>query len=545
MTTRDEAVQSTPRMSPWTHVHVQFPRAQFPRAMLNLVLGFFAFATVASWLASVQYLFLDPHSGTYDFAQYLTVSVMLRENLHAHIYSMNLLDFATAHHIPPFEAGGKPYPPPLHLLLIPLTFMPFSTAARAWLVLNLLFWAVGTVLLIDWTRRELVEEIPARAMPGLRNLPRVVAIITLFMATAYIPALDSLWLGQASILIFFLVVLAAWLDQRGHPFWAGTALSLAVWIKLYPLILVAYFLFRGRRRVVVGAFAGMAFILVLSTALVGVSTMLAMTGTILGVASAIGAHYHNEALDRVPFWIAVELGRSPGSRTMLLGKLLAAAVGLTFVGTLLQVWRHRDKHTFRQVATANLERTRADALGYAWALCTMVLVVPVTWEHYDAWLLPAFAVCFGHALLAFSRLPRFSRRSCGRWLRTALVLAGIMCGYVLTMYSLPFGYEGDLLFNIGPFASGHPLRPLFMVVRPVGALLLWGAAGLQFTETARAAATPEENGRAATPGTEPARHLEVRLLVVLAVLIVAAVLWRTLFINLTAHFGAPYDVGRA
>src|SRR5262249_50098133 len=99
--------------------------------------------------------------------------------------------------------------------------------------------------------------------------------------------------------------------------------------------------------------------------------------------------------------------------------------------------------------------------------------MPITWEHHDAWLLPAIVVCLGYALRGLARPdgPRARRRSALLALGTALV------GYILTMNPLPLGYESLMTFSPGPYLGGHPGRPYLMLLRPLSALLLWAAPG--------------------------------------------------------------------
>lgn len=119
-----------------------------------------------------------------------------------------------------------------------------------------------------------------------------------------------------------------------------------------------------------------------------------------------------------------------------------------------------------------------ELVGYGWALCTMVLVSPVTWEHHAVWLLPAFIICIGVAIRWLTRAAEPVRRGRARGAWVGL-MAGVL-GYALMMDHLPFGFDLSLSTDIGPYLLGVPLRPVFMLVRPAATGLVWLALGLLF-----------------------------------------------------------------
>jgi hypothetical protein len=449
------------------------PASPLLRATFQVALALIAGIAVLSWLAKAI-SFWREGQGTFDFSFYYDVALALRDNPHANIYDPRLIQsVANAHHVF-LGAGVYHYPPVLPILLIPLTLLSFTDAAHVWLIFDLLLSLVGTALLIDWARR--VWE------PPTRDAARLFAVAALFLILMYQPLVQGVRLGQATVLVFFLLVLAAWLIERGHPELAGALLAFASWIKVYPLVLIAYYVLRRERRVTHGAAIGGAVGFILALVVVGIPGVLAMGGIVTnGAMDSLDAQ--NEALARVPFWIATELGFGAGPLVTALGYLLVAAVALVFVALVLLVWRvWRIAPTVSNLGPiTDSARNALDAHGYAWALCTMVLVAPITWEHYDAWLLPAFALVLGYAVRG-----RSHRDWDGAWTRPSLLapeyrkLLVALAVYALTMIDLPFGYDGNTAFDLGPFVAGHPLRPLFMLIRPLATLLLWQIIGMLF-----------------------------------------------------------------
>jgi hypothetical protein len=123
----------------------------------------------------------------------------------------------------------------------------------------------------------------------------------------------------------------------------------------------------------------------------------------------------------------------------------------------------------------------------------MVLISPVTWEHHLAWLLPPFIIAVG---LSLPYLGRSGWQASSGWgtpaVVPAVVLAVAVVGYVLVAHDLPFGYDGRVPFDPSPNLLGKiPVRPFFMIQRPVGGLLLWCATGYMFLRLSGRQATAD------------------------------------------------------
>ncbi len=124
------------------------------------------------------------------------------------------------------------YPPLFYLLMQPWVLLPFRRAALAWLVASQawLFGAVGI-----WLRR-CVSASPLR----------VAAL--LFMVLNYQPVIESLALGQANLLLLFLVTLAWWGLRAGYPWVVAGAVAVTPFIKLQYGLLLPLLFWMGQRR---------------------------------------------------------------------------------------------------------------------------------------------------------------------------------------------------------------------------------------------------------------------------------------------------------
>lgn len=447
------------------------------RGVLRTVLYLLLFVAAAYWVLTALAILRDPALG-YDFGVYYAAALALRDTPHANIYSLHVIQAAARLHHAPVPTLPYLYPSLLAVLLVPLAALPYPAALAIWNAAILLLWLVGTSLLA----REIWRIAAARMTHSIAraDLGLFAATLAIFLSLLYGPFWEALHLGQVSVLVFFLVLLAPLCVRRDRPYLAGALLALAAGIKLFPVVLLCYYLLRGQRRVLWGALVATAVLALVIVVVTGGSGLLIMRD-LPTVAATDTILYQNQSLAWVPRWLALEFGATPGPATTLLGYALIAAVTATFAVTI---------YTTRRAA-ANASARPADLLGYSWALATMVLVSPVTWMHHDTWLLPAFIICAGYTLRDLSG----SMRTATGQVKPALyLLAAVLLGYLLTMNLLPFGYDGVSTPHLGPYVGGHPLRPLLMLLRPLGTLLLWAAAGMLYLRAVRSLAQQPDGG---------------------------------------------------
>lgn len=489
----------------------------------------------------------------YDFSVYYAAALALRDNVHANIFDPRLLQAAAHAHGAATPAVIYTYPPLLAVLLLPLTLFPYHVALALWTTANLVIWLLCAVLFTAWLRRAFVsgaaqsteesaatpQALDGSSAPARTLAPRLFTLaLAVFLTLSYQPIEQTLVLGQVSLFILFLLVLAPWLVERDRPYLAGGVLALAIWIKLFPAVLIAYYLLRGRWRVVAGAFAGVLLLALAQIPVIGLDGVLA-TRHVVDNGAFQAAQFHNESLARVPLWIAAELGGHLSSALTLAGDALAALIGIVFLAGMLRL-RRQTSGTRSRLASHPADANR-ELLGYTWALCTMVLVSPITWEHYDSWLLLAVIVCLGIALRGYS-VGMHGALERNRY--AASLLAAIIVAYAITMHHLPFGYDGTTTFDIGPYVGGRPLRPFFMLLRPLGALLLWLCSGGLFLRAFLASEAPvsryPSRGDSIAEVPSPAPHLALSIQArMVGGLLLAVIATETLLAFVTTAFG-PY-----
>jgi hypothetical protein len=121
-------------------------------------------------------------------------------------------------------------PPPAIMLAIPAFFgkIPLYLALS---ILNSVAWALTSQLSNAMTGS---ERIPG---PWLAALPGFATVTFVF---------DQYDLGQPNLVLLALMLLGFWLMQKGRPIWGGGMFALATAIKVFPVAVLPYLLWRRR-----------------------------------------------------------------------------------------------------------------------------------------------------------------------------------------------------------------------------------------------------------------------------------------------------------
>lgn len=263
------------------------------------------------------------------------------------------------------------HPPLMVLLVVPLTLLPFWAAA--------LLWTLASVALLLWAVSLLIDEL---GLP-LAGPWRWIALLLLI---DWYPVWLHLHLGQWSILLFALLVLAWRALRRGRDARAGALLAGAALLKIFPALLLGQPLLRRRWRVLAGAL------------LLGLPLLLAQLAV---RPQDWGAYVMGVAADNAAGWTG-----SPRNAS-LTSFSTRVFVGSEEVGPLL-AWPAADLPARALLYSAALaafaaalwhRRARPDPTGeYGLFVSAMVLLSPLSWEHAYIFLLLPYAYLWRRAL---------------------------------------------------------------------------------------------------------------------------------------------------
>ena len=155
------------------------------------------------------------------------------------------------------EMGVPTYDPPYHyppltaVLIAPLTLLPPRPAAIFWLACS----TITAVVAAWWL---------ALASDTVYRWP-----LALGGLLGFVPALATLYNGQVNLFLFASLTLALWAMAQHRPVWLGIGLSVGTNLKVIPLALVGYLLWRWQWRALLAAAIGIILLLFLGLPLVG------------------------------------------------------------------------------------------------------------------------------------------------------------------------------------------------------------------------------------------------------------------------------------
>ncbi|MFL5733510.1 MAG: glycosyltransferase 87 family protein [Chloroflexia bacterium] len=420
--------------------------------LVGLAIGMFAVGGYLYWLLSAGLVKEGNWIGV-DFHVYYQAAQVLRRG--ADIYNADIS--------PPYV-----YPPLLALLVVPLSLLPVVTATMAWKLLQHLCLLASGALLLSLLPR------------GLRPLAGGLLLLGLLT----VPVQDEIQVGESNSLILLLVTAALWLVARSQkptevttpsarePFLgafipplaaAGVLLAVATSIKVLPVLLVAYFWWRGPRSVAAVATAGFMLLQLVLLALTP-STADYWFTQFPALFSQPFPYLDNQSLNA---FLARAL--TPGSDPQMPPMQLFDGVGLRPVltwllnilvvaATVLVLWA-ANRRTDASPRPRSASRLLLEA---GLVLLTLHLVSGSTWLHHLVDLAVPIAGLLGVWWLA----SKGSAVPAAPW----TPLLGIALGFAL---ALLLHRPGDWVLLTNTVAPGHPSLALL-----ASGVALWSVMGL-------------------------------------------------------------------
>jgi hypothetical protein len=253
------------------------------------------------------------------------------------------------------------HPPPAILVALPFGGLTFRAAFALWNGLSLLALAASIWLVV----RTLHPPVPAWAV-----LPAAAGLVVSF------PFWQQMIHGQLNLVLLLLVTGGWAADRAGRQWLAGALVGAALALKLFPGVLLVYFLAAGRWRVALGGLVAALGLSVLAAVVLGPGVFAAYAVEVLPVTSGFARVWSNLALaglwhklfDPDPNWGSwvqvVPIVQSPEAAWALTCLSSLAVAGLV-------AWSARRARSLR-------ERDWA----FAAAVAGMILATPVAWDHY-------------------------------------------------------------------------------------------------------------------------------------------------------------------
>lgn len=344
-------------------------------------------------------------SGAADFAVYYAAAKVMAADTELNtndIYNQSRFRILTKN-IYPSSGSYFLYPPQAAVLLLPLAWLPFSTAKLYWLISNVVLLVTATLC---WL------------LTIQRNVRRNIWWLPLFAIAP--PVFSNIDTGQINIIVFvlFSVALTCLIFKR-YPWLVGISLGLATMLKIFPIIFLPYLIIKKQYK----AATGFAVISVLLT--------------ILSVFWFNLSGWKIFLLQRLPALLNGDIGHSQTSIS-LYGALRTGIIADTYsyfgdrvhtvvlaidpvykfavviigVSLAAYLWYKRRITTQNQYL-----------LEYSMIMLYIILTSEIVHQHYIVWLIPT--------LLWIS----YQTKNCSWWLR---ILFWLALGLVLFQKYIPW-----------------------------------------------------------------------------------------------------------
>lgn len=198
------------------------------------------------------------------------------------------------------------------------------------------------------------------------------------------PLADTIAFGQIDLVLLFVLTAALWALREERDGLAGALVALGALFKLYPVVLLAFFVLKRRWAGLWGFALGMLLFNGIAVAVMGWEMYRVYLFDVLPKIGGTTAWIENQTLSG----FIARLAASPMSATIfqdqtlrLLGTALSASVALA---------------VFALALIPSDRRSPAFALQYGLFLLLMVLCVPAAWMHYETLLVIPFAALLVH-----------------------------------------------------------------------------------------------------------------------------------------------------
>lgn len=298
------------------------------------------------------------------------------------------------------------YPPAFYFMFSPLCRLRPSTAHWVWEYFQIVFLTAALTILL--------YEIGAMKSGDFK-------VFAFAFAYLFPPLHSALHWGQPTTLLLLLLV-GSWASERhGRDISAGVLLSLATLLKVFPLVVGGYFLFRGRSKVLASA---LLFAITVSAGLI------ALYGTEPNFDFVRGTRVSAIWLDRATnlslignlHSVTPAMTGAGRDMTSIFFGALAASAGLLVLGV-------------SGILTSRLQEESAQTSGLCWSLWVISSIVlsPVAWDHYLVLVIPMYILLAWQSISDVTLTRQY--RPCGitPLIGLALVAIGLL-GFFITAY---------------------------------------------------------------------------------------------------------------
>lgn len=270
--------------------------------------------------------------------------------------------------VTPDSFSNYVYPPFVLLLFTPFLLFPLSLSSTIFLVISFaslflgIYFCLKTLKKFTWTAYFLVLSLSLFAFP------------TKF----------TFGMGQVNLIILFLLSVSLYMLQQNKQTKAGYLIGLSFAVKLFPLLLLVYFLLKKQFKVIIAALVTITILYLPTLLIIGMPDHIIFFRSVLpGIGNSYQAEYYNQALSG--FFARLPLDPEAGIFVKNIISFL-----FVFISFLI-IYKTKT-------------RKSTNNLSFSLVVTLSLIVNPFSWQHHFVWLILPFIVTFysiGRSMLSY------------------------------------------------------------------------------------------------------------------------------------------------
>lgn len=338
------------------------------------------------------------------------------------------------------------YPPPVALFFIPLTFFSYLFAQKIWFFFNHLFLFLAFVFL-----------------KKSDSYSKFFIPIAITLTAFYFPLYRTLTAGQLNLLLLFLLSGCWTFSKKGKEIFSALLLAISVVIKLFPCLLIVFFLLKKKWKLVFYCFLFIFLILTISVFLQGLKsyssylTLLKEMDYGKSTWASYGQAYHVEPANQSFHALIFRLFTiNPVTVPLLnlshftkkISILFSACILTTSIGLILKKFKSYPEINVTPYYFSKNKNTIpfVEFLEFSLFLLTALLVPSLLWDHYLVYCLFIFVPLF---YMLLSQLFTKSVKK-QQTLLSELILHLLILFVIYLLIAIPYNFW-DQRFRTGYF----------------------------------------------------------------------------------------------
>lgn len=251
------------------------------------------------------------------------------------------------------------YPPFVTIFFSLFSLVPIAVASKAWVILSIISLFLSLYLCFKLFNIKFQSS---------------TALVLSSLAFIYFPVKFTLGMGQLNLFVLIFVVLTFYYYVKGKDSYSGIFLGISLMLKLFPVLLLIYFLLQRECRIFIYSLITFVGLGVISYIFIKPEINNYYWQHLLSVLSSVPVDYYNQGLSG---FLARQFDN------LLLRNILRIIISIFLIIS-----------SFWVIIKNKSENILEKMLGFGLVVSTNVLVNGYAWQHHFVWLVLPFLVTF-------------------------------------------------------------------------------------------------------------------------------------------------------